>query len=152
MYFYELVKRVTKDKKTIIYVDMDGVIAAYDFGNPLDFANKRPLFTNIKTLRQLCDLENVELHILSICRTDSQIKEKNEWLDKFAPFFEKDKRTIIARESNSNRLAKELKLDYLKSLKGEEQIIFIDDDNEVLRTIHEVLKNVILYQDSELVD
>ena len=49
MHFYELIKKLTEDKKTIIYVDMDGVIASYDFGKPLDFKNKRPLTTNIKT-------------------------------------------------------------------------------------------------------
>ena len=32
MYFYNLIKEIVGDKKTIMYVDMDGVIAAYDFG------------------------------------------------------------------------------------------------------------------------
>ena len=50
MYFYEKIKNMCKNRDTVMYVDMDGVIAAYDFGNPLDFANKRPLFTNIKKL------------------------------------------------------------------------------------------------------
>ena len=131
---------------------MDGVIASYDFGKPLDFANKRPLSTNIKALSQLCNLKNVELHILSVCRFDNQVKEKNDWLDKYAPFFEEDKRTIISKESNPHYSSKELKLNYLKSLEIEEQIIFIDDDNEVLRTVRNGLKNIILYQDSELID
>ena len=56
MYFYNLIKDIVKDKKTIMYVDMDGVIAAYDFGNPLDFANKRPLYTNIKKLEEISKL------------------------------------------------------------------------------------------------
>ena len=152
MHFYKLVKKLTEDKKTIIYVDMDGVIASYDFGKPLDSENKRPLSTNIKTLSKLCNLKNVELHILSVCRFDSQVKEKNEWLNKFAPFFEEDKRTIISKESNPHYSSKELKLNYLKSLENDEQIIFIDDDNDVLRTVRNGLKNIILYQDSELID
>ena len=78
---------------------MDGVIASYDFGKPLDFKNKRPLTTNIKTLSQLYNLKNVELHILSVCRFNNEVSEKNEWLNKYAPFFEKDKRTIIPKES-----------------------------------------------------
>lgn len=131
---------------------MDGVIASYDFGKPLDFKNKRPLSINIKTLSKLCSLENVELHILSVCRYDSQVKEKNDWLNEYAPFFEKDKRTIISKESNPYYSSKELKLNYLKSLVIKEQIVFIDDDNEVLRTIRNGLKNIILYQDSELID
>ena len=140
MHFYELIKKLTEDKKTIIYVDMDGVIASYDFGKPLNFKNKRPLTTNIKTLSQLCNLKNVELHILSVCRFNNEVNEKNEWLNKYAPFFEKDKRTIIPKESYTHYSSKELKLNYLKSLKNEEQIIFIDDDNEVLRTIYNGLK------------
>lgn len=152
MYFYELIKRLSKNKKTRIYVDMDGVIASYDFGKPLDFANKRPLITNIKTLNELCKLENVELFILSVCKLNSQINEKNNWLNKYAPFFDKDKRIIISKESNLPLSSKELKLNYLKTLKSEEQIIFIDDDNEVLKTIHNSIKNIILYQDSELID
>ena len=76
MYFYELIKKLSKNKKTKIYVDMDGVIASYDFGKPLNSINKRPLTTNIKTLNKLCELENVELFILSVCRLNSQISEK----------------------------------------------------------------------------
>lgn len=152
MHFYELIKKLTEDKKTIIYVDMDGVIASYDFGKPLDFKNKRPLTTNIKTLSKLSNLKNVELHILSVCRFNNEVNEKNEWLNKYAPFFEKDKRTIIPKESYPHYLSKKLKLNYLKSLKNDEQIIFIDDDNEVLRTVRNGLKNIMLYQDSELID
>ncbi len=152
MYFYSLIEKVSKNKRIIIYVDMDGVIASYDFGKPLDITKKRPLYTNIKTLESLLDLENVELGILSVCRFDSQIREKNDWLDKYAPFFKKDKRIIISKESNPNHTSKELKLNYLKQLKVKEQIILIDDDIETLRTISKELKDLILYQDSELVD
>lgn len=108
------------------------------------------MITNINTLSQLCDLKNVELHILSVWRFAREIKVKNDWLDKYTPFFEKDKRTIISKESNPHYSSKELKLNYLKSLEIEKQIIFID--NEVLRTVRNELKNIILYQDSELID
>lgn len=152
MRFYELIQKQTKNKKTRIYVDMDGVIASYDIGKPYDFENKRPLTTNIKTLSKINNLENTELFILSICKKDSQIKEKNNWLDKYAPFFQKDNRIIISKESNPNLSSKELKLNYLKSLKTDNQIILIDDDNEIIKTIKDNAKNIILYQDSELTD
>ena len=152
MHFYELIQKQTKNKKTRIYVDMDGVIASYDIGKPYDFENKRPLTTNIKTLSKINNLENTELFILSICKKNSQIKEKNNWLDKYAPFFQKDNRIIISKESNPNLSSKELKLNYLKSLKTDNQIILIDDDNEIIKTIKDNAKNIILYQDSELTD
>ena len=143
MHFYELIQKQTKNKKTRIYVDMDGVIASYDIGKPYDFENKRPLTTNIKTLSKINNLENTELFILSICKKDSQIKEKNNWLDKYAPFFQKDNRIIISKESNPNLSSKELKLDYLKSLKTDNQIILIDDDNEIIKTIKDNPKKII---------
>lgn len=152
MHFYELIQKQTKNKKTRIYVDMDGVIASYNIGKPYDFENKRPLTTNIKTLSKINNLENTELFILSICKKDSQIKEKNNWLDKYAPFFQKDNRIIISKESNPNLSSKELKLNYLKSLKTDNQIILIDDDNEIIKNIKDNAKNIILYQDSELID
>lgn len=152
MHFYELIQKQTKNKKTRIYVDMDGVIASYNIGKPYDFENKRPLTTNIKTLSKINNLENTELFILSICKKDSQIKEKNNWLDKYAPFFQKDNRIIISKENNPNLSSKELKLNYLKSLKTDNQIILIDDDNEIIKTIKDNAKNIILYQDSELTD
>ena len=73
-------------------------------------------------------------------------------LDKYAPFFQKDNRIIISKESNPNLSSKELKLNYLKSLKTDNQIILIDDDNEIIKTIKDNAKNIILYQDSELTD
>ena len=152
MYFYNLIEKMAKDEKIIIYVDMDGVIASYDFGRPLDFANKRPLMTNIKTLEKVNCLKNVELHILSVCRKKREVKDKNEWLDKYAKFFDKDKRIILDKESNPTLTSKELKLNYLKTLNYNDKVIFIDDDNEVLRFIRDNLKDIILFQDSELID
>lgn len=152
MYFYNLIEKMAKDEKIIIYVDMDGVIASYDFGRPLDFANKRPLTTNIKTLEKVSYLKNVELHILSVCRKKREVKDKNDWLDKYAKFFDKDKRIILDKNSNPTFTSKELKLNYLKTLNYNDKVIFIDDDNEVLRFIRDNLKDIILFQDSELID
>ena len=152
MYFYNLIEKMAKDEKIIIYVDMDGVIASYDFGRPLDFANKRPLMTNIKTLEKVNCLKNVELHILSVCRKKREVKDKNDWLDKYAKFFDKDKRIILDKNSNPTFTSKELKLNYLKTLNYNDKVIFIDDDNEVLWFIRDNLKDIILFQDSELID
>lgn len=152
MYFYNLIENMSKEEKTIIYVDMDGVIASYDFGKPLDFVNKRPLITNINTLEKVSHLKNVEFYILSVCRKKKEIKDKNDWLDKYANFFDKDKRVIIDKESNIGFTTKELKLNYLKKLDYNDKIIFIDDDNEILRFVRDNLKDIILFQDSELID
>ena len=40
----------------------------------------------------------------------------------------------------------------LEKAQIDNEIIFIDDDNEVLKTVRNGLKNIMLYQDSELID
>ena len=47
LYFVQKIKDLIKDNETIIFVDMDGVIAEYGFKEKLDFREKRPLESNI---------------------------------------------------------------------------------------------------------
>lgn len=152
MHFLNLIKQISNDKEILMCVDMDGVITSYDAGKPLDFLNKRPLTENIKKLEQISKLPNVELKILSICRKNSQIEEKNIWLDKNAPFFKKENRVIISKENITNKKSYELKIDYLKNVDTKKQIILIDDDNLIIKKVVENLKNIIVFQDSELID
>lgn len=152
MYFYNLMKEITEGKKADIYVDMDGVIASYEFGKPLDFKNKRPLKTNIETFNKIAELDNITLHILSVCRKDFQIKDKNDWLDKYAPVFKKENRNILSKETYVGFSSSELKSDFLKNMKSNNLIILIDDDNRVLEIVSRNNSNIIIYQDSELID
>lgn len=152
MHFYKIMENLSKGRKLLIFVDMDGVIASYDIGKPYDFDKKRPLITNINTLKKLNSLENCELYILSICKKDYQIKEKNDWLDLNAPFFKKENRIIISKENNNITESGILKANYLNNLNTKNQIILIDDDNKVLKIVKENVKNITLFQDSELID
>ena len=152
MHFYNLIKELSQDKELILFVDMDGVIASYDVGKPLDFINKRPLTENIKKLEKVGELDNVELHILSICRKNFQIEEKNIWLDKNAPFFKKENRKIISKENEVGVSSPELKTNYLNSLKTDKQIILLDDDNSILKKVMDTVNGIIVFQDSELID
>ena len=76
MYFVERIKKEYSNKQIIIFIDMDGVIAEYDLGKPYDYKDKRPLTNNINVFKALKNFENIELHILSICKKDYQIDEK----------------------------------------------------------------------------
>lgn len=152
MHFYQIIENLSKERKLLIFVDMDGVIASYDIGKPYDFDKKRPLITNINTLKRLNSLENCELYILSICKKNYQIKEKNDWLDLNAPFFKKESRIIISKENSSITESGILKANYLNNLNTKNQIILVDDDNKVLKIVKENVKNIILFQDSELID
>lgn len=152
MHFIDLIKKISIEEEVILFVDMDGVIASYDVGRPYDFKNKRPLKNNINIFREIAKLDRVSLHILSVCRENYQIEEKNEWLDINASFFEKENRVILSKEDSIYKISSELKLNYLKNYKTDKKIVFIDDDNSVLSVVNKELKNIILFQDSELVD
>ena len=152
MHFYNLIKELSRDKEIILFVDMDGVIALYDVGKPGDFLHKRPLTTRIQELEEISKLHNVDIRILSICRKDYQIEEKNQWLDKYAPYFKKENRIIISKETVTNCTSPEIKANYLNSVKTDKQIVLVDDDNAVLKHVMNNVEGIIAYQDSEMVD
>ena len=152
MYLKEYLQQF-KDKKIKIFVDMDGVIADYDFGVPRDFDKKRPLYDSIKKLEEISQMENVELWILSITRETEGYEQKQGWLDIYAPFFKKTNRVIISREENGMAAPSVLKANYLKDYPRDDSIlIVIDDDPRVLKEINQSSKDIILLKDTVLVD
>ena len=50
------------------------------------------------------------------------------------------------------KVTKILKANYLKKVNTKEKIVLIDDDNQVLKVVNKEVPDVILYQDSVLVD
>ena len=151
MHFYNLIKEISNEE-IVLFVDMDGVIASYDFGKPLDFKNKRPLYNNIEVLKKVSTIDNVELHILSVCRKNYQIEEKNEWLDIYAPFFKKENRHILSKETIIGLQSSNMKANFLKDYVSNKKIILLDDDIRVLRAVADTAPHVTLFQDSELID
>lgn len=155
MYFLEKIKNEYKDEDVVLFVDMDGVIADYDFGNAKDFHKKRPVRTNINTFLELSKEKNIELCILSVCRTNEQIKEKNVWLDQYASFFKEDKRFVLSKEVYDTLSSKEIKANFLKDYikkKLGKKIVVVDDDNGILKYYYKVLPEIRLFQDSSIID
>lgn len=152
MHFKEVILNLVKEKNIDLFIDMDGVIASFDFGHPLEFDKKRPLMSNINILKEVSKIPGVSMYILSVCRKDNQVNEKNFWLDKYAPFFEKENRFILSKETYVDISTSNLKLKFLSSFETDNQMVLVDDDIIVLRTINDKLNNVILFQDSELID
>lgn len=153
MYFFNKIKDLANKNDLIIFVDMDGVITDYDFGNKLDFKNKRPIVVNIKTLEEISKISNITLCILSICKKECEIKEKNSWLDKNASFFLKQNRHIILKEKNPNMDSKTIKVNFIKNYNNAgRKVVIIEDDNSILKLMNKELKDVILFQDSSLLD
>ena len=152
MYFKKCIEDLG-NKKIKIFVDMDGVIADYVVGVPYDYDKKRPLISNINNLEEVSKMDNVEMYILSISRMNIGVSEKNEWLDKNAPFFKSQNRAIISREQNDFVSAIELKSNYIKNLERDGScIVVIDDDGGILKSIKSQNDDVIVYKDTILVD
>ncbi len=152
MYFKDFLKQY-KNEKIKLFIDMDGVIVDYIFGEPRDYDKKRPLFNNINKLKAISKMPNVELFILSATRKTEGIKQKNWWLDKFAPFFKKKNRIILSREENDMTKSAVLKAEYLKNYKRDGSVlIVVDDDPMNLRKIRSKNKDIILLKDSALDD
>lgn len=153
MYIVDKINNEFKEK-VIIFSDMDGVITDYNFGHKLDFKTKRPIKTNINTLNKLSELPNVDLFILSICNINTEIDEKNNWLDEYAPFIKKENRIILSKEKFKNLKSKEMKCIFLKEFmeKNDSKIIVIDDDNEILKYLKSEIKDIYLLQDSSIID
>lgn len=145
--------RQYKNKKIKLLVDMDGVIADYEFGSAKDYDKKRPLKASIRKLEKISEMPNVELYIFSATRKDEGIEQKHWWLDTYAPFFKKENRIIISREANNMEESASLKANYLKNLKRDDSIIMvIEDDPKNMKEINKLNEDVILLKDTILVD
>ena len=152
MFLKEYLKRF-ENKKIKIFVDMDGVIVDYDFGNPCAYDIKRPLYASIKKLEEISKMNNVELFIFSATRMNEGINQKNIWLDKYAPFFKKQNRIIISREENDFVSSANLKANYLEKYQRDNSIlIVIDDDPRNLKEINKLNEDIILLKDTALID
>ena len=152
MFLIEQLKQY-ENHKIKLFVDMDGVIADYNFGSAKDFDKKRPLYDSIKKLEVISKMENVELFIFSATRQTEGIEQKNWWLEKYAPFFKSENRIIISREDNNMEESAALKAQYLKNYNRDNSVIIvIDDDPKNLREIKKLNDDIILLKDSVLID
>ncbi len=142
-----------KDKKVKMFVDMDGVIADFDFGMTYDYDKKRPLYSSIEKLESISKKDNVDLYIFSATRMNKGYDEKQYWLDKYAPFFKKENRVIISREKHDFVESATLKANYMKNVERDGSVlVVIDDDPKNLRAIHQSNEDVVLLKDTALVD
>lgn len=155
MFFEKNIKELeSKYKKIKLFVDMDGVIADYIVGEARDYHKKRPLLSTIKQLEDISNKDNIELNILSISRMDVGVKQKNDWLDTYAPFFKKENRIIISRESNNMEKSYKLKCDYIRNVEREDDciIVVIDDDCDIVHKLKDENGDIIILKDTVFVD
>lgn len=152
MYLKEYLEQF-KDSKVKLFVDMDGVIVDYIYGEAKDYHKKRPLYDSIRKLENISKMPNIELYIFSATRKTEGIDQKHLWLDTYAPFFKKENRIIISREDNNMIESAILKANFLKEYERDNSVIIvIDDDPKNLKEIEKLNNDIILLKDTVLVD
>ena len=144
MFIIEEMKKIIRErniKKLGIFVDMDGVIADYRFGegdkiknnDKNVYLNKRPIKTTINILKNINEQVNCKMHILSSCLFEEQKNEKIEWIGKNVNFVATENIDIVIAKDFEHR--KELKVDkILQIMKMNEYdyAFLIDDTHEIL--------------------
>ncbi len=156
VHFYNEINDIIKLKKGKgigIFIDMDGVIADYRFGEGRKiiqnekniYLNKRPIYTSINIFNEISKKINCNMHIISSCYYTSQIDEKNKWLDIYAKFSNKKYRNFVVSTDFEDRKMK--KIDCIKQEMKKynyEYVILVDDTHEILRLAIKELGNKVI--------
>lgn len=151
MFFIEEIKKIIEEnphKKIAVFVDMDGVIADYRFGEGVKirsnvkgvYLNKRPIISTIDVFELLSKIKSINLYILSSCVFEEQASEKNEWLNIHAPFFEYERRVFVVATANESR--KDLKVVKVKNMIDNGIIdlaIMVEDTHDILFAAKDIL-------------
>lgn len=151
--FYNKIKKIcNENEKVAMFIDMDGTIVEYTVYGENEittdskgiFANGEPLNVVIENLRKINEIENIDLYILTLSKSDIIVKEKKEWLKKYANFINERNWIIINKEKGE--YTKENR-DYIKAYKMEEKlpqydkVIFLDDDHKILKEAKKRMKD-----------
>lgn len=138
-----------KDKKIVIYFDMDGVFAELDIGN-FDYDSIRPINSIINLMKKLHD-SGITVEVLSVCRNNEIVKEKLVWLKKYVPFIENDKIHLLSKEDNEGFESNELKSNFLNdNMDNDKIIIEVDDDMTIIKKLLKENPKVKVYHISSL--
>ncbi len=163
MYFISELKKIRKENSSniAIFIDMDGVVADYRFGEGKNiennvagtYLNKRPILTAINILKEVNNTFDFDMYILSSCRHDEQVIEKRKWLEKNMPFIDRKHQLFVVSNTFDDR--KMLKINKIKELidKKYDKIVMIDDTHDILfLAIRELGDKVIPYHIITLFD
>lgn len=159
MYFKDYLEKYN-NKRINIFIDMDGVVADYDIisfkaNKEKDdvYLNKRPVISSINALKEISNMENVTLNILSCTKKNSQKEGKIIWLSKYMNFIKKENINLISREEKNYLKSALIKKEFLESnYKIDEINIVIDDAHDVLKEIEHLNLNIIPLHVTSILD
>ena len=145
MKFYNRVNEICKKhKKIALFVDMDGTIVEYNVypegfvtnETKEVFLNANPLDVVINNLKSISEIENLDIYILSLSRSNIIVEEKKQWLEKFVPFIKKENYIILNKENGEYNSENR---EFIKSAKMREKldkydyVMLLDDEHKILK-------------------
>ena len=146
MSFYEKINEICKKHNRVaLFVDMDGTIVEFKiypenfitYETKGLFENLEPVRIVIDKLREVSKIDNLDIYILSLSRSNIIYKEKVNWLKKYAPFIKPENQIILIRENGDYNLETR---SYVKSRKMLEMtdvydyVLLLDDEHNILKT------------------
>lgn len=153
MKFYNRVNEICKKyKKVALFVDMDGTIVEYNVypegfvtnDTKEVFLKANPLKVVINNLENISKIENLDIYILSLSRSNIIVEEKKQWLKKFASFIKEENYIILNKEKGDYNPENR---EFIKSIKMKEKlnqydyVMLLDDEHKILRRTQKELKD-----------
>lgn len=151
--FYKKIEKICKEnKKVAMFIDMDGTIVEYKVfpegqlstKTKGEFLDGEPINIVIDNLREISKIENIDLYILSLSKSNIIVDEKKVWLNKYVDFIDESNWLIINKEkgeyNKDNR-------DFIKAEKIMEKsdkydyLILLDDDHKILKKAQEKMED-----------
>ncbi|MBR1925306.1 MAG: hypothetical protein IJ837_00440 [Clostridia bacterium] len=145
-----------KNRKQLFLFDMDGVLAEHIPNEDVKarnneqnlYANKRPIKSIIKIVKEFSNQKNVTIGILSSCNYQNQYEQKLEWLKKNVPFVNLKYVFIIiwtdelAKGSQEQKGAEKAKIILnLTESKIFDDIFLIEDRHEFIKSVNKLIPN-----------
>ena len=151
--FVNKIKKIcNENKKVSMYIDMDGTIAEYHLYKPeeisekmgKDYLSNEPLTNVIAVLEEISKIDNIEMHILSLSKTEEITEKKKIWLKKYTPFIKEENWIILTKETGgyTNENRNEIKGRNIEMRQNDYDIsIMLDDEQTVLREAKKILND-----------
>ena len=151
--FYKEIENICRNKKRVaMFVDMDGTIVEYkvypkgEITNSTKgkFNNEKPVVPIVEELEIISKIENLDIYILTLAKSNIIVQEKKEWLRKNISFIKPEMWIIINKEKG--QYTKETR-NYIKAEKMKQKlgfydhVILLDDEHEILKSTQEILKD-----------
>ena len=106
MNFFDKMDLIMKNKNKIkMFLDMDGTIVEFIFDSKNSYSRKgeylikepiKPIIEQINRVKE--KYTDIDINILSCSKNEDMVKEKNEWLDLYMPYIEKQNRIFLVKE------------------------------------------------------